>query len=97
MGENTLSQNLFSGPTWLRGLFMLLFLLIYGVTEIIVAAVVLLQFLFVLVTGERNENLLRFGNSLSVFIYGIMLYWTYNTEERPFPFGRWPGEDHETR
>ena len=96
MGETTLLDNLLSGSTWLRGLFMALFLVIYGVAEIIVTAVVILQFLFVLVTGEHNANLLRFGSNLSTFIYRIMLYWTFNREERPFPFEKWPGEDPST-
>jgi hypothetical protein len=97
MGEGTVLNNILSGSTWLRGVFMLLFLLIYGVTEIIITAVVLLQFLFVLVTGERNGNLLRFGGSLSSFIYRIMLYWTFNSEERPFPFDRWPEGERQPR
>ena len=86
----TFVQNLLSGPTWLRGLFMALFLLIYGVAEILLTAVVLLQFLFVLISGEKNERLTGFGKSLSLFVYQIILYWTYNSEEKPFPFASWP-------
>ena len=79
------------GRTWLRGLFMLLFVLIYGITEVIVTAVVILQFLFVLFTGDQNPRLKEFGAYLSEYIYGILTYWTYNSEERPFPFSPWPG------
>ena len=84
-------NNLKSGQTWLRGLFMLLFALIYSVTEVIVFVVVLLQFFFVLFTGQQNTRLRAFGEGLSVFIYQIMSYWTYNSEEKPFPFAQWPG------
>jgi len=91
----TFVQNLLSGPTWLRGLFMALFLLIYGVAEILLTAVVLLQFLFALVTGEKNQRLISFGKSLSIFVYQIILYWTYNSEEKPFPFTSWPVEETE--
>lgn len=93
MEEKTFVQNLLSGPTWLRGLFMALFVLIYGVAEILLTAVVLLQFLFVLVTGERNERLTVFGKSLSLFVYQIILYWTYNSEDKPFPFSGWPVDE----
>ena len=86
-------NNLKSGQTWLRGIFMLLFVLIYSVTEVIVFLVVLLQFLFVLFTGQQNTRLRDFGEGLSIFIYQIMSYWTYNSEERPFPFAQWPGGD----
>ena len=86
-------ENLTNGQTWLRGIFMLLFVLIYSVTEVIVLVVVLLQFFFVLFTGEQNIRLREFGDSLSVFVYQILSYWTYNAEERPFPFAQWPGSD----
>lgn len=93
--EKTFVQNLLSGPTWLRGIFMALFVLIYGVAEIILTAVVLLQFVIVLVTGKKNDRLTVFGKSLSLFVYQIILYWTYNSEEKPFPFTTWPGNDQE--
>jgi hypothetical protein len=84
-------ENFTNGQTWLRGIFMLLFVLIYSVTEVIVLVVVLLQFLFVLFTGQQNVRLRDFGDGLSIFVYQIMSYWTYNAEERPFPFAQWPG------
>lgn len=91
----TFVQNLFSGSAWLRVLFMALFVLIYGVAEVLLTAVVLLQIVFVLVTGDRNDRLTAFGKSLSLFVYEIILYWTYNSEDKPFPFTSWPGEDQE--
>ena len=86
-------QNLFNGPTWLRVLFMALFVLIYGVAEVLLTALVLLQIVFVLVTGEKNDRLTSFGKSLSLFVYQIILYWTYNSEEKPFPFTSWPVDE----
>jgi phosphoglycerol transferase MdoB-like AlkP superfamily enzyme len=91
----TFVQNLLSGTTWLRVLFMALFVLIYGVAEILLTAVVLLQIVFVLVTGEKNERLTAFGKSLSLFVFEIILFWTYNSEEKPFPFASWPVEETE--
>jgi hypothetical protein len=86
-------DNLTRGQTWLRGLFMLLFVLIYSITEVLVTAVVVLQFFFVLISGKQNERLRDFGGALSTFVYQIMSYWTYNSEERPFPFAAWPGSE----
>jgi len=83
-------KNFTTGQTWLRGLFMLLFVLIYSFTEVIISAVVLLQFLFVLFSGEQNRRLKGFGAGLSVFVYRIIGYWTYNSDEKPFPFAPWP-------
>ena len=74
------------GATWLRGLFMLLFAVLYTIAEFVVTAVVLLQFLIVVVTGERNERLTRLGERLSLYVYDVLRYLTWNSEERPFPF-----------
>jgi hypothetical protein len=60
---------------------------------VIVGIVALLQFLFVLFSGEQNRRLTEFGSGLSVYIYRIITYWTFNTEEKPFPFSPWPGVD----
>lgn len=74
------------GETWLRGLFMLLFAVLYTIAEFVVTAVVLLQFLIVLVTGERNERLTGLGERLSLYVYDVLRFLTYNSEQRPFPF-----------
>ncbi|MGD8354025.1 MAG: DUF4389 domain-containing protein [Pseudomonadota bacterium] len=88
-------ENLTNGQTWLRGIFMLLFALIYSVAEVVVFFVILLQFFFVLFAGHQNIRLREFGDSLSIFVYQIISYWTYNSEERPFPFAQWPGSSDE--
>lgn len=75
---------------WMRLLYMLLFAIIYGVTELVIYAVVIFQFFAVLITGQSNEQLLAFGQSLSTFVYQIMRFLTFNSEQRPFPIGTWP-------
>ena len=84
-----LKRNLTASGVWLRGLHMLLMAVVWGVSEIVLAAVVVLQFLMRLVTGEVNANLLEFGRQLSAFAYNIFLFLTFNTEDRPFPFRNW--------
>lgn len=75
---------------WMRLLFIILFGVIYGVAEIVVCAVVVLQFGFVLFTDKRNSGLLEFGTNVSDFIYQILLYVTFNSDHKPFPFSDWP-------
>jgi hypothetical protein len=82
--------NLRETGTWWRLLWIILFAFIYSVAEVVVVAVVVLQFGFVLFTGRRNAKLLEFGESLSEFIYQILQYVTFNSDDRPFPFGEWP-------
>jgi hypothetical protein len=83
-------HNIKRGSVWLRLVYMILFAVIYNLAEVVLAAVIVLQFIFVLVTTERNLRLLSFGASLSRFLYQIFLYLTFNSEQRPFPFDEWP-------
>jgi hypothetical protein len=46
-----------------------------------------------LFTGATNARLREFGQSLAVFIYQIVLFVTFNSDERPFPFGPWPASE----
>ena len=76
--------------TWVRGLFMLLFVALYNVAAILIGAVAILQFAWMLISGETNPRLLSFGESLSRYFYQILRYLTFNTEDKPFPFSDWP-------
>ncbi len=90
MGSKSIIENFFNKGTWIRGVMILLFTIFYSIAEIMVTAVVIFQFLYVLFTGERNPRLLEFGQSLSMYIYQMMQFFTFNSEEKPFPFGEWP-------
>lgn len=90
-----LKQRLTAREVWVRGLYMLLFAFIYSMVELVVFAVVVIQFVFKLFTGDTNERLLGFGGSLSRYVYQVLLFLTFNTEDKPFPFDEWPGEDED--
>ncbi|MCK4676329.1 MAG: DUF4389 domain-containing protein, partial [Gammaproteobacteria bacterium] len=49
--SNEIKENLKQQSTWIRGLYMLMFALFYSVAEIVLFAVVLVQFFFKLFTG----------------------------------------------
>lgn len=85
-----LEEHIKSRSTWLRLLFMILFLALWSISRILVLAVVVLQFFWVLFTGDTNQRLLALGGSLATYSYQIIAYLTYNTEEQPFPFSDWP-------
>lgn len=93
MNNEELKGNLLSSRHWLRLVFMLLFAAIIQLAGIIMWVVVGLQFLFSLITGQSNVNLRGFGFSLSTYIYQILSFLTYNSEEKPFPFSDWPSVD----
>ncbi len=90
--NQALKQRLTARDVWIRGLYMLLFAFIYGVAELVVVTLVIIQFLIRLLTGDTNDRLLAFGRGLSRYIYQILLFLTFNTEEKPFPFAEWPAD-----
>lgn len=94
--DDNLKENLTAKQTWLRGLFILLFGFLLAIARVVLWAVVLIQFLFSLFTGKVNEKLLSFSGSLCRFIYQCVLFVTFNTDEKPFPFDDWPSDDEGT-
>lgn len=87
-------QSDLSRPSiWLRLLWMVIFAVIFNIAELIVAAIAVLQFGIVLFTGECNARILAFSRSLNRFIYQILSFVTFDSDERPFPFADWPATD----
>ncbi len=90
-GEPDLERNLKSRSTWMRLVFMIVVVFLYGVSRVVVGAVVVLQFFWTLFTGQPNVRLAELGQSLATYTYQIICYLTFNTEQRPFPFDLdWP-------
>lgn len=79
----------------LRGIFMLLFLLIMSAARLVIYFVITIQFI-ILFFDKPNKQLLKLGKSLSIYSYQIMLFLTYNSDIRPYPFTPWPS-DHEEK
>lgn len=88
--DEELKQNLTAGETWKRGLFILMFAFFLFIARIVTAAIVVIQFLFTVFTGQTNVNLRNFGVALSRYIYQCLLFLTYNSDVKPFPFEDWP-------
>ena len=82
--------NLQSKSTWVRVLYMLLFVLAYSAAEFVLGITVVIQVVIKLVTGSLNENLKAFGKQISLYIYDVLQFLTFNSEDKPFPFDEWP-------
>jgi len=80
---------------WKRALYMLIFSIIRALAEGVVTFVAIFQFITLLVTGSANEPLLKFGTNLSAYIYQIMQFLTFNSEDHAFPFSDWPDEQYD--
>ena len=83
------------GDLWRRALFMVLFAVLYGVAEFVLGVVVIVQFVIVLFTGSANEQLLRLGSSLSIYVYQVFRFLTFTGDEQPFPLSVWPVDEVE--
>jgi hypothetical protein len=92
--DHEVKENIKNRTTWTRLLYMLLLVILYSVAELVISAVVFFQIVVNLFTGESNERLLLFGNQLSRYVYEILLYLTYNSENLPFPFSEWPSSNN---
>jgi len=76
---------------WVRLLYMLLFAFLYSAAEFVILAVVVYQFLHILLTGgNKDERVKNLGSQLSVYVYQILQFQTFNTEDKPFPMADWP-------
>ncbi len=93
--DNQLKSNLTSSKHWIRLVYMVLFALFLQVASVVMWALVVVQFLFALITGSDNTNLRKFGDSLSKYIYHALRFLTYNSEEKPYPFSDWPEAQRE--
>lgn len=88
--NDEIKERLQKNETWLRGLYMLFFIIVYGMAKFLIIAVMLFQFFSLILAGEKNIQLLKFGQNLSTYIYQITIFLTFNSEQRPFPFNEWP-------
>jgi len=90
--DDAMRARLSDTSLWMRGLYMLLFVIAYNVAEVLLTVVVIFQFVATLITGQPNEPLQRFGRNLSTYFYQIINFLTFNDEVRPYPFADWPDE-----
>jgi hypothetical protein len=88
--DEELKQHLTDESQWLRLLYMVLFAVIFQLVEAVITIVVVIQFLWVIISGARNENLLSLGARLTAYARDILAFLTYCTSAKPFPFADWP-------
>jgi len=96
MQKDDIKQNLKNTSSWIRILYMLLFAALFFAAKMIFWLAVVFQLILSLLTGEVNSRLLGFSRQIVRFLFDIMLYLTYNTEHKPFPFADWSDAAEET-
>jgi hypothetical protein len=89
--QASIEENLRNRSTWKRFLFMIVVAVLFWLGVVVGLIVILLQFFWVLFTGRTKKEFSAVGRQLAEYSREIVLYMSFNTDERPFPFDRdWP-------
>ena len=89
--QASMEEHIRNRSTWKRFLFMIVVAVLFWLGVIVGLMVILLQFLWVLFTGRTKKEFSAVGRQLAEYSREIVLYLSFNTDERPFPFDRdWP-------
>lgn len=87
-----MKANVKNVDTWIRGLFIIIYGVIFYVLVGIIWLVVIFQFIMKVITANLNPNVMNFSGGLTRYAFQILQYVTFQSEERPWPFGPWPAE-----
>jgi hypothetical protein len=73
-----------------RLLYMVAFWFLGHVAFSVAIFLAALQFVVVLITGEKNEELRKFSRNLIQYVWECLAFVIFAREEKPFPLGRFP-------
>ena len=90
--DEELKANVKKQSTWIRLIYMILFVVFFNVAELVAGVVVVVQFLSKLVTGKANEHLSVFGQSLGIYLCEVMWFLTFHSDDMPYPCRPWPSK-----
>ena len=88
-------DNFLKQGKWIRLFWMLAFSFVYYISMTVLWLIVFLQFLFVLITDKRSENISKVSIGFRNYMVQILDYLTYHTGDNPFPFSEFPNSENE--
>ncbi len=74
---------------WKRGLWMLVFVVLFELAKTVLLVVALVQFFWMLFAREKNAGLAGFGRELGNWLRDVSLFQSGASEAKPFPWGKW--------
>ncbi|HWD32097.1 DUF4389 domain-containing protein [Pseudomonas caricapapayae] len=74
----------------LRVLWMLVFLVVWQLAELLLGGLVLVQLIYRLIYGAPSASMMNFGDSLSQFLAQIGRFGSFHSDQKPWPFADWP-------
>ena len=85
-----LSENIKEPSIWVSFFLKVIYLIFLNFIIPFLGFVTLLQLLFSLGSKKPNDNLISFSKKISIYIYQIINFITYSSDERPWPFNAFP-------
>ena len=83
-----------SSETFSRVFYTVLLALIGWVALWVFSFVVIIQFGFLLITGQVNTNLKGFNKEVGLYLFDIIKFLSFQSNEKPFPFRDWPYDEN---
>lgn len=74
---------------WMHGLTVVILLILSNLAMTLTAASGIVQFFWMLIAKERNEQIQRFGDGLAHWLGKAVAFVTANSEVKPFPWTDW--------
>ncbi|MDF1853930.1 DUF4389 domain-containing protein [Pseudooceanicola sp.] len=75
---------------WLRLLYVIVFAILFRIGDTVLGIAALLQALWILVTGRRNDLIAGFGVDLARWLAAVARFQSAASDEKPFPWRPWP-------
>ncbi len=78
---------------WPRLPYMILFAILFNISEFVIYVIMMIQFLLKLMTGQGNDRLFILGRNLARYISQLVEFLTFVSDEKPYPFSSWPDDE----
>ncbi len=76
----------------IRLLYSIFFIFVLGLVKIIIFAIIIFQYIYLLITKKHSNRVRIFSNQALSYAYRIVRYLTLNENQKPFPFQEFPPE-----
>ena len=85
-----LTENIKEPSIWVNFFLKVIYLIFLNFIIPFLGFITLLQLLFSLGSKKPNDNLISFSKKISIYVYQIINFITYSSDERPWPFNAFP-------
>lgn len=86
----SIKENASRTETWIRGLFIVVFAIIFYILCGVIALLVVIQFITKVITGKLIDDLSDFSPKLTDYAMQILTFITFQTDTKPWPFTSTP-------